>query len=97
MNAPLIRAGSFCDLVLSLRCRFLVVYHLFIGKYSNSQHEICKTLFEVLYAVIQKQFHVIYNDPIQKKKLRLKVLPIGLEWNKRGRAGFPKLKITLVS
>ena len=35
------------------------------------------------------------------KKLRLKVLTIGLEWNKCGRvtisAHFPKLKITLVS
>ena len=54
--------------VLSLRCRLLEVYRLFIEKYSSSQHEICKTLFEVLYAVIQKQFHVIYNDPIEKKK-----------------------------
>ena len=53
--------------VLSLRCRLLEVCRLFIEKYSNSQHEICKTLFEVLYAVIQKQFHVIYNDPIEKK------------------------------
>ena len=37
----------------------------------------------------------------KKKKLRIKVLPIGLEWNKRGRvtigAYFPKVKITLVS
>ena len=37
----------------------------------------------------------------RKKKLRIKVLPIGLEWNKCGRvtisAYFPKLEITLVS
>ena len=37
----------------------------------------------------------------KKKKLRIKVLPIGLEWNKCGRvtisAFFPKLEITLVS
>ena len=37
----------------------------------------------------------------KKKKLRIKVLQIGLEWNKRGRvtigAYFPKVKITLVS
>ena len=36
-----------------------------------------------------------------KTKLLIKVLPIGLEWNKRGRvtigAYFPKVKITLVS
>ena len=67
MNALQIRARSFCDLVVSLCCRLLEVYRLFIEKYSNSQHEICKTLFEVLYADIQKQFHVIYNDPIEKK------------------------------
>ena len=75
---------------------------MFIEKYSNSQHEICKKLFEVLYAVIQKQFHVIYNDPMEKrKKQRIKVLTIGLEWDKCGRVTisvhFPKLKITLVS
>ena len=35
--------------------------------------------------------------PHRKKKLCLKVLPIGLKWNKCGRAHFPKLKITLVS
>ena len=35
--------------------------------------------------------------PYRKKKLRIKVQPIGLEWNKWGRARFPKLKITLVS
>ena len=29
--------------------------------------KICKTLFEVLYTDIQKQFHVIYNDPTEKK------------------------------
>ena len=67
MTAPKIRAGSFRDLVLSLRCRLLEVYRLFIEKYSNSQHEIYKTLFEVLHTDIQKQFHVIYNDPIEKK------------------------------
>ena len=54
----------------------------------------------ILYAVIQKQFHVIYDD-YRKKKLRVKVLPIELERNKCGlvtiSAHFPKLKITLVS
>ena len=75
---------------------------MFIEKYLNSQHEICKKLFEVLYAVIQKQFHVIIIERERKrKKQRIKVLTIGLEWDKCGRVTisvhFPKLKITLVS
>ena len=57
---------SMNDCALDSR-RLVLRFRLFIEKYSNSQHEICKTLFEVLYADIQKQFHVIYNDPIEKK------------------------------
>ena len=59
MTALEIRARSFCNLVVSLRCRHFEVHRLFIERYSNSPHEIYKKLFEVLCAVIQKQFHVI--------------------------------------
>ena len=67
MNEPWIRARSFSDLVVSFRYRLLEVYCLFIEKYSKLA-DIFKNLFEVLYTVIQKQFHSIENDSIEKKK-----------------------------
>ena len=57
-------------------------------------------LIYILFSVIQKQFLVIWKDSIEKQKLRMKVLPIGLGWNKCGHvttsAHFPKLRVTLV-